>query len=65
MPRWVLSAGGTVVPLLRQVRGVLYQFERPFVVDATETIERFDIVPTDWDALLDATAAAWSERASR
>jgi nucleoside-diphosphate-sugar epimerase len=63
MPRWVLAAGGTVVPMLREVTGVLYQFERPFVVDASETTETFGVTPTDWDALLDATARAWRDRA--
>jgi hypothetical protein len=65
MPRWVLSATGAVVPLLREVTGVLYQFERPFVVDATETTDTFGIAPTDWDELVDATARAWRERAAR
>lgn len=65
MPRWVLSATGTVVPLLSEVTGVLYQFERPFVVDATETTETFGIAATDWDALVDATANAWRQRAAR
>ena len=65
MPRWVLAAGGTVVPIMREVTGVLYQFEQPFVVDASETTETFGVAPTDWDALLEATARAWSERAQR
>ena len=43
MPRWVLAAGGTVVPIMREVTGVLYQFERPFVVDASETTETFGV----------------------
>jgi nucleoside-diphosphate-sugar epimerase len=63
MPRWVLSAAGTVAPLLREVSGVLYQFERPFVIDASETTETFGLEPTDWGALLDVTARAWRERA--
>lgn len=65
MPRWVLTTGGTVVPMLRELRGVLYQFERPFVVDASQTTAVFGLEPTDWDALLDATAHAWHERAQR
>jgi nucleoside-diphosphate-sugar epimerase len=65
MPRWVLATGGTVVPMLRELRGVLYQFEHPFVVDASETTAMFGLEPTDWDALLDATARAWHERAQR
>jgi hypothetical protein len=63
MPRWALSSLGLVVPILREVGGVLYQFERPFEVEATETTSTFGIEPTDWDALLDATARAWHERA--
>jgi nucleoside-diphosphate-sugar epimerase len=65
MPRWGLTALGTVVPLLREVAGVLYQFERPFVVDASETTRAFGVEPTDWEALLEATARAWLERARR
>ena len=63
VPRWVLSTVGAVVPLLREVSGVLYQFDAPFVVDASETTETFGIEPTDWGRLLDATAHAWRDRA--
>jgi nucleoside-diphosphate-sugar epimerase len=65
MPRWALTALGTVVPLLREVAGVLYQFERPFVVDPSETTEVFGVEPADWETLLDATASAWLERVQR
>lgn len=65
VPRVLVKAGGLVVPLLREVGGVLYQFDRPFVVDATATTETFGIEPTDWDALLDATAQAWATRVNR
>lgn len=64
MPRWALSSLGLVVPVLREVTGVLYQFERPFVVDAADTTDTFGLVPTDWDDLLAATARAWHERAA-
>jgi hypothetical protein len=65
MPRWVLSSLGLVAPLLREVSGVTYQFDRPFVVDSAETTAVFGIEPTDWEGLLDATAAAWRGRAAR
>ncbi|MFE5672775.1 NAD-dependent epimerase/dehydratase family protein [Agromyces sp. NPDC056523] len=65
MPRWAVGALGAVVPILREVRGVMYQFERPFVVDATETTDVFGLQPTDWESLLDATTPAWRERISR
>lgn len=62
IPRWALSAGGAVVPLLREVGGVLYQFDRPFVVDSAETTDVFGLAPTPWDEVVDATARAWRER---
>lgn len=49
-------------PLLREVGGVLYQFDRPFVIDASATTATFGIQPGDWADLLDATAASWSQR---
>lgn len=62
LPRWVLKAGGLVSPILREVSGVLYQFDRPFVVDATETTDVFGIEPTPWRPLIGATAHAWRDR---
>ena len=64
MPRWLLQTGGLVVPLLREVDGMLYQFDAPFEVDATETEQTFGIRPTNWDQLLAETARAWRERLS-
>ena len=64
LPRWVLRAGGVVIPVLREVTGVLYQFERPFVADGTETTETFGITPTAWGPLLEETADAWRARAT-
>lgn len=64
VPRWALRLGGTVVPLLREVNGVLYQFDAPFVADASETTAAFGIEPTPWDTLMKDTARAWSRRAT-
>ncbi len=64
VPRWLLKTGGLVVPLLREVDGMLYQFDAPFEVDATETEQTFGIRPTNWDQLLAETARAWRERLS-
>ena len=44
--------------------GVLYQFDRPFVADGTETTETFGITPTAWEPLLEETAHAWRARAT-
>jgi nucleoside-diphosphate-sugar epimerase len=63
VPRWTLRVGGTVVPLLREVTGILYQFDAPFIVNATETTEIFGVAPTPWQPLLQVTADAWAQRA--
>jgi nucleoside-diphosphate-sugar epimerase len=63
VPRAVLRAGSVAVPLLREALGVLYQFDRPFVVDAAETSSVFGVRPTPWARVLDATAPAWHARA--
>ena len=63
-PRWLLHAGGAVVPLLREVTGVLYQFDRPFEVDAVATTQTFGVVATPWDRLMAATGPAWRDRAA-
>jgi nucleoside-diphosphate-sugar epimerase len=62
VPRWTLRAGGLVVPLLREVTGVLYQFDGPFITDGTETTATFDVTPTPWDPLIEGTARAWKAR---
>ncbi|GGC96806.1 NAD-dependent epimerase [Tersicoccus solisilvae] len=63
VPRAVLRAGGLAVPLLRELTGVLYQFDRPFLVDASATTATFGLEATPWADVLDATARAWHRRA--
>lgn len=63
VPRGVLRAGGLVVPLLREVLGVIYQFDRPFRVDASDTTATFGVEATPWAELAPATATAWRDRA--
>ncbi|MCR2824651.1 NAD-dependent epimerase/dehydratase family protein [Microbacterium sp. zg.Y909] len=63
VPRAALRAGGAVVPLLRELTGVLYQFDRPFLVDAEETTAELGIEATEWSDLLERTARAWQVRA--
>lgn len=63
MPRTIIRIGGAVIPMLREVTGVLYQFDAPFIADGGETTEAFGLAPSDWDALLDETASAWLRHA--
>lgn len=61
VPRWVLRFGGVWIPLLREVNGVMYQFDAPFVAGGHETTEAFGIKPAPWQDITSATALAWAE----
>lgn len=63
VPGWQLRALGVAVPLLRELDELLYQFERPFVLDAAETEEILGLGPTPWERVLDETAAGWAPAA--
>jgi nucleoside-diphosphate-sugar epimerase len=60
LPRWVLRAGGVVVPLLRELDEMAYQWEVPYTVDCEPFAERFGIRPTP----LTAAAATFVEPAA-
>ena len=59
LSRPVIRAVGAVVPIVRELPEVLHQFERPFVVDASDTTATFGIEPTPWDDVLAATLAGY------
>ncbi|WP_369372411.1 NAD-dependent epimerase/dehydratase family protein [Promicromonospora sp. Populi] len=62
VPRVALRAGGLASPLVREALSVLYQFDRPFVADATETSNVLGVHPTPWADVLEVTAKAWHAR---
>jgi nucleoside-diphosphate-sugar epimerase len=49
MPQPMLRALGLVVPILRELREVAYQFDRPFVMDSSAAQEELGLAPTPWD----------------
>jgi nucleoside-diphosphate-sugar epimerase len=55
-PRAMLSIGGVVVPLLRELRETVYQFERPYVLDSSAITRELGLEPTPWDEVCRATA---------
>jgi nucleoside-diphosphate-sugar epimerase len=61
IPSWVVRAGGVVSPLLRELREVLYQFERPFVLDSSTFTRTFGLEPTPMDEALAKTLESWNE----
>jgi nucleoside-diphosphate-sugar epimerase len=59
MPAFVLNALGLVVPLMRELKEVSYQFDAPFVVDANETTSVLGISATPVDHAANETIAWW------
>jgi len=59
--RPVLRAAGLVVPMARAFGEVLHQFERPFVLDASETAATFGIEPTPWADCIRTTLGTYTD----
>ena len=55
-PRAMLGLGGTVVPLLRELRETVYQFECPYVLDSSAIERELGLAPTPWAEVCRATA---------
>ena len=54
-----IRAVGVAVPLIRALGQQLYQFDRPFVIDASETTATFGIEATPWDECVRTTLSAY------
>lgn len=63
VPNLVVSALGLVVPMMRALGEVRYQFASPFVADAGETTTRFGVAATDIGTACRETVAWWKARA--
>jgi len=61
VPRWMVKAIGIVVPLVREVDEMLYQWNEPFVISDRRFRERFRQEPTDVDDAAAATVA-WAQQ---
>lgn len=55
-PRALLGVGGTAVPVLRELRETVYQFERPYLLDASAAHRELGLAPTPWEEVCHATA---------
>lgn len=56
---WMLRLAGVFSPVVRELQEVRYQFERPFVIDATETTRCFGVTATPLDVAIRATVEWW------
>jgi nucleoside-diphosphate-sugar epimerase len=63
--RTAVTALSPVVPVLRELREVLWQWERPFVLDATATTAALGVHATPWPRVADVTGRAWGEASAR
>ncbi|MDX3797776.1 NAD-dependent epimerase/dehydratase family protein [Streptomyces sp. AK04-3B] len=59
VPAVMMAALGLVNPIVRALREVAYQFERPFVMDSGAATAAFGLVPTPWAEVLGATADSY------
>ncbi len=57
MPGWMLRLLSPFVPILKELKEVLYQFEQPFIVDGSKAVERLGFTPTPVDFALEDTLA--------
>ncbi|MFD2474434.1 NAD-dependent epimerase/dehydratase family protein [Amycolatopsis silviterrae] len=58
----LLRAGALVSPMLRELREVRYQFDRPYVLDSRAAQECFDITPTKEKDQFAETVIWWRDR---
>ncbi|MEM7322093.1 MAG: NAD-dependent epimerase/dehydratase family protein [Actinomycetota bacterium] len=59
MPRSALRLASLFVPLLRALLTMTYQFDEPFIIDATDTTETFGLKPTPLDEQLRETLESY------
>jgi nucleoside-diphosphate-sugar epimerase len=57
MPRAVLAALGTVVPVMREMNQMSYQWTRPYLLDDSDSRAHFSMEPTPWDEICRRTVA--------
>lgn len=58
IPNLAVRAGGLVVPMMREVAEMLYQFDRPFVMDSSAAQEELGLTPTPWEEMVALSAGA-------
>jgi nucleoside-diphosphate-sugar epimerase len=56
IPRPVMAIGSRVIPLLRELNQLSYQWTRPYLLDDTAARTYFDMEPTPWDEVCRRTA---------
>lgn len=63
LPMSAVRALGLVVPLMREIGRIGYQFTEPFVLDSTASQRVLGLTPTSWPQIVEETLAAWTDGA--
>ncbi|MCD4849436.1 NAD-dependent epimerase/dehydratase family protein [Arthrobacter sp. AK01] len=63
VPGWVLRVAGVFSTDMREIAELLYQFERPFVMDSSESQKLLGLEPTPLMEAATATMTWWKEAA--
>ena len=58
----MFRAGGLFNGQLRELAGVHYQWDRPFILDSSAATDTFGIEPTAQSEAMAATVAWWREK---
>lgn len=62
IPGWAVRALAPAVPSMREIAEMLYQFERPFVMDSRASEEVLGLTPTSLNKAAAATVAWWGNQ---
>lgn len=62
IPRSAVRAVGLAVPMIREIPKVLYQFEKPFIMDSSAFTSTFGITATPMEEALRTTIRYWRDR---
>ncbi|MFJ4227458.1 NAD-dependent epimerase/dehydratase family protein [Paenarthrobacter nicotinovorans] len=65
VPGWVLRTAGVFSTDMRELAELLYQFERPFIMDSTKSQRLLGLQPTPLPEAAAATVAWWRQAARR
>ena len=65
LPLWLLPLAGLFDRFLKEVWDVRYTWDRPYEVDASKFMRRFDFVPTPFEIGVPATARAFAAAAGK
>jgi nucleoside-diphosphate-sugar epimerase len=62
VPRLAITVGGLFNPTMKAVKEVLYQFDKPWIIDASLTEQTFGLAATPLTDAAAATVAWWRQR---